>query len=80
MNNLSTKTVFPFNITPQKKKRVVETFKRSVETLKTRLPAYPLTLLPAPWKHSFKLVKTLLICIFGRTHLLRERTLASDTQ
>ena len=28
---------------PQKKKRVVETFKRSVETLKTRLPAYPLT-------------------------------------
>ena len=40
---------------PQKKKRVVETFKRSVETLKTRLPAYPPTLLPGPWKHGLKL-------------------------
>ena len=43
MNNLSTKIVFPFNYYTADKKRVVETFKRSVETLKTRLPAYPLT-------------------------------------
>ena len=53
MNNLSTKTVFPFNYYAAEKTRVVEIFKRSVETLKTRLPAYPLTLLPAPRKHGF---------------------------